>query len=56
MACAMAAAAACWNDGVTSRAASVALRMLPHSMSTFGTVVRFSPARSLRGCRPSTPS
>ncbi len=56
MAWAMAAAAACWKDGVTSRAASVALRMLPHSMSTLGTVVRLRPARSLRGCRPSIPS
>ena len=49
MAWAMAAAAACWNDGVTRSAASVAFCMLPHSMSTLGTVVRFSPARSLRG-------
>jgi len=54
--CAMAAAACCWKAGVTSSAASVALRMLPHSMSTLGTVVRLSPARSLRVCRPSTPS
>ena len=53
---AMAAAAACWKAGVTSSAASVALRMLPHSMSTLGTVVRFRPARSFRGCRPATPS
>ena len=56
MAWAMAAAAACWKAGVTSRAASAALRMLPHSMRTLGTVVRLRPARSSRGCRPSTPS
>ena len=31
-----------------SRAASAELGMLPHSISTFGTVVRFSPARSFR--------
>ncbi len=56
MAWAMASAAACWNEGVTSNAASVTLRMFPHSMSTLGTVVRLRPARSLRGCNPSTPS
>ena len=34
------------HAGVTSNAASVALRMLPHSISTLGTVDRLSPARS----------
>ena len=56
MAAAIAAAACFWNEVVTSSAASVALRMFPHSIRTFGTVVRLSPARSSRGCRPSMPS
>ena len=34
----------------------MALRMLPHSISTLGTVVRLSPARSSRGMMPPEPS
>jgi hypothetical protein len=48
IAAASAAAIARWTLGVTSSAASAALFMLPVSIRTFGIVVRFSPARSLR--------
>jgi hypothetical protein len=44
----MARAAWACHAGVTSNAASPALRMLPHSTSTLGTVVRLSPAKSSR--------
>jgi hypothetical protein len=49
------AALACQARDVT-RAASVALRMLAHSMNTLGTVDRLIPPRSSRGWIPSTPS
>ena len=39
-----------------SRAASVALRMLPDSTRISGTVVRFSPARSSLNTMPPVPS
>src|ERR1017187_2440498 len=45
-----------WNRADVSRRASVELRMLPHSISTSGTRVRLSPARSSRGLMPRTPS
>src|SRR4029077_9552217 len=48
IAAASAAAIARWTLGVTSNAASAALFMLPVSIRTFGIVVRFRPARSLR--------
>ena len=44
------------QDGLVSMAASIALRMLPVSISTSGTVVRFNPARSLRNTIPPVPS
>ena len=53
---ARARAVSSWKADVTNRAASVTLRMFPHSMSTFGSVARFSPARSSRGCKPFVPS
>ncbi len=50
------AAANCrWNRGEVSSASSVALTMLPLSISIFGTVVRLSPARSLRNSMPWLP-
>src|ERR1035437_5514373 len=56
MAVASAWATLCCQEAVTTRAASLALRMLAHSTRTFGTVVRLIPARSLRGWIPSTPA
>ena len=53
---AMAFAASACQAKLVSNAASVALRILAHSTNTFGTVVRFTPPRSSRGCIPSTPS
>jgi DNA-binding transcriptional regulator YhcF (GntR family) len=48
IAVASAAAIARWTFGVTRSAASAALFMLPVSIRTFGIVVRFRPARSVR--------
>src|SRR5271170_6636883 len=56
MAWVKASAAFLWNVGVVINAASVALRMLPHSMRILGTDVRFRPARLSRAATPSVPS
>lgn len=43
------------NAALVRRAASLLLRMFPHSIKTFGTVDRFSPPRSVRASRPAAP-
>jgi len=50
-----AAASRLWNRVVVSRRASVALRMLPHSIRIFGSLARFRPARSSRKMTPWSP-
>jgi hypothetical protein len=55
IALAMPCAAASRQCGSVTLTASLALRMLAHSMKIFGTVDRLRPARSLRGWMPFAP-
>jgi hypothetical protein len=48
IAASIALATCSWKLADTSSRASVGLRMFPHSISTLGTRVRLSPARSSR--------